>query len=174
MHIIIGFLTTLVTVLYLLDRLGIDLGGMNPFDWRRRRAWLKKYGGDPVYAVDDPMEIAALFIVGIAKIGGDITAEEKRLILEAFSSNFALGEREALHLFGSSVHLLAHPQLIGTQLGGILSRRDDHLTGDQAESLISMMRSVLSLNENVSAEQSELMEAVSARFSGNPRKGTWG
>ena len=42
MHVILGILTALITVLYLLDRMGIDLGGMNPFYWRRRRAWAKK------------------------------------------------------------------------------------------------------------------------------------
>ena len=60
MHIVLGFLTSLITILYLLDRMGVNLGGLNPFYWRRRRAWAKKYGGDPIYAIEDPMEVAAL------------------------------------------------------------------------------------------------------------------
>lgn len=40
MHIVLGLLGTLVTILWLLYRLaemGIDLGGLNPWAWRRRR-----------------------------------------------------------------------------------------------------------------------------------------
>ena len=37
MHIIIGFLTALATLLYALDRLGVDLGWFNPWAWKRRR-----------------------------------------------------------------------------------------------------------------------------------------
>lgn len=175
MHIIIGFLTGLVTIFYLLDRLGIDLGGFNPFYWRRRRAWLKKYGGDPIYAVEDPMEIAALFVVGVAKIDGDITAEEKNSILSEFSSNFSLSEREASQLLGSSVHLLGQPLLIGTQLSNMLNRLDDHFSPEQTESLIAMMTAVVSSNGQLSTEQTDLIGSVRDRFTKPaPRGGTWG
>ncbi len=175
MHVIIGFLTSLVTIFYLLDRLGIDLGGFNPFYWRRRRAWLKKHGGDPIYSVEDPVDVAALFVVGVAKIDGDLTAEEKKSILSEFSSNFSLDDREALQLFGSSAHLLGQPQLIGTQLSNVLTRLDDLFTPDQAESLATMMTSVISSNTQVSSEQSELIESIRERFS-SPASGggTWG
>ena len=43
MHVLLGVLTAIVSILYALDRLGIDLGGMNPFHWYRRRAFAKKY-----------------------------------------------------------------------------------------------------------------------------------
>lgn len=175
MHIIIGFLTSLVTVFYLLDRLGIDLGGFNPFHWRRRRAWLRKHRGDPIYSVEDPMEVAGLFVVGIAKIDGDITAEEKKSILAEFSSNFSLSDSEASQLLGSSAHLLGQPQLIGTQLTTVLSRLDDLFTAEQAESLASMMTTVISSNENISPEQTELIEAIRERFRNEATPGgTWG
>ena len=67
MHIVLGALTTIVTILWLLHRLaemGIDLGGLNPWYWRRRRAWRKKYEGDPIYAVEDPIDVAAIFVIG--------------------------------------------------------------------------------------------------------------
>jgi len=175
MHIIIGFLTSLVTIFYLLDRLGIDLGGFNPFHWRRRRAWLKRYGGDPIYAVEDPVEVAALFVVGVAKIDGDITAEEKQSIVSEFSSNFSLSEREASQLLGSSVHLLGQPLLIGTQLGNLLERFDEQFTPEQTESLVAMMTAVVSSNEHLSTEQTDLIDSVRGRFSKPvPNGGTWG
>ena len=66
MHLILGLLTAIVTILFLLDRLGINLGGLNPFDWRRRRAFAKRYGADPIYSVEDPIHVAALLIIGAA------------------------------------------------------------------------------------------------------------
>jgi len=48
MHFILGLLGTIVTILILLNRLadaGIDLGGLNPFLWHRRRKWRKMSGG---------------------------------------------------------------------------------------------------------------------------------
>lgn len=174
MHIVIGFLTSLLTILYLLDRLGIDLGGFNPFYWRRRRAWLKRHEGDPIYAVEDPMAVAAIFVVGVAKIDGDITAEEKKSILAEFSSSFSLSEREASQLLGSTAHLLGQPQLIGTQLGNVLKRLDDLFTPEQAESLVTMMTTVVSSNEQLSSEQADLIELIRDRFSGQASKGgTW-
>ncbi len=74
MHILIAFLGTLVTVFYLLDRLGIDIGGFNPFHWHRKRAWPRQYHGDPVYSVEDPLQVAALLVLGVAKLDGVISA----------------------------------------------------------------------------------------------------
>ncbi len=175
MHIVLGFLTSLITILYLLDRMGVNLGGLNPFYWQRRRAWAKKYGGDPIYAIEDPMEVAALFVVGIAKLDGDITSDEKKSIVSEFSSNFSLTDREASQLLGSSAHLLGQPQLIGTQLNAVLNRTDNIFTPVQAESLVSMMTAALSSNEHFSTDQTELTESVRKRHPSQVSKGgTWG
>jgi len=121
------------------------------------------------------MEVAALFVVGIAKIDGDITAEEKTSILSEFSSKFSLSEREASQLLGSSVHLLGQPLLIGTQLSNMLNRLDDLFTPEQTESLVAMMTTVVSSNEHLSPEQTDLIDSVHDRFSKPASKGgTWG
>ena len=55
MHIILGMLGTIVTILILLNRLaeaGIDIGGLNPFLWNRRRKWKKMYQGNPVFKIE--------------------------------------------------------------------------------------------------------------------------
>ena len=94
MHIIIGLLGSIVTILYLLTRLtslGLDFSRLNPFHWRRRRAWAKKYQGDPIYTIEDPMQVAALLIVGAAKLDGDLTAEQKKMAMRQFESKFSSG-----------------------------------------------------------------------------------
>ena len=32
MHVVLGLLTSIITILYLLDRMDVNLGGLNPFE----------------------------------------------------------------------------------------------------------------------------------------------
>jgi hypothetical protein len=177
MHVILGLLGTIVTILYLLHRLadmGIDLAGLNPFYWRRRRAWRKKYEGDPIYAVENPMEIAAIVTVAVAKIEGDITAEQKQLLLTEFSERFSLSDRDASQLLGSATHLLGHPQIIGNQLDGLFERNANLFSADQAESLTAMMQRVAAAEGAPSETQIELMNSVRDRLGMVPvAEGVW-
>ena len=79
MHLILGFLTAIVTILFLLDRLGINLGGLNPFHWHRKRAFARKYGSDPIYSIEDPIHVAALLIIGAAKLEGPLLSRSGRV-----------------------------------------------------------------------------------------------
>ena len=93
MHILLGLLGTIVTLLVILYRLadvGIDLGGLNPFAWRRRRAWRQKFESNPIFALSDAREIAAVLLTGVAKIDGDLSAEEKRELLREFETSFSM------------------------------------------------------------------------------------
>ncbi len=175
MHVLLGLLTAIVSILYLLNRLGINLGGLNPFDWRRRRAYAKKYGADPIYSVENPIDIAALLIIGAAKIDGDLTAHQKQVAQEQFEENFSLDARAASQLFGSAAHLLAAPQLIDTQLRSLADKNKGHLSQDQAESMVQMMIEVASADGNLSPTQSEYIESIRSLLAPEVEKseGTW-
>lgn len=57
MHIILGILGSVVTILYLVSEIsekGGKLGEFNPFAWYRRRKWQKKYHADPAFSLDRP------------------------------------------------------------------------------------------------------------------------
>ena len=170
MHIVLGLLTTIISILYLLDRMGIDLGGLNPFYWRRRRAWAAKYQGDPIYSVEDPMHVAALLIVGAGKLEGDLSAEQKIAVLRLFKSKFSLDAAAASELLGSAAHLLGAPQVIDAQLNGVAQKNKDRLSGDQAESMIQMMLDVASVDGEPSAKQSDYIDSVRGLFVA-PEKG---
>ncbi|MEM1174849.1 MAG: TerB family tellurite resistance protein [Pseudomonadota bacterium] len=157
MHLILGFLTSVLTILYMLDRLGVDLGGLNPFAWARRRRFRKKYEGDPIYAVEDPMEIAALLVTGMARADGDITAEQKQAIEHAFMSTFSLSDKDAHQLLIASTHLLGATQVIHTQLEGLLKRTGDTFTRTQAESILGM---VSELYSDALSEEQRLLKAM--------------
>ena len=174
MHVVLGVLTSIITILYLLDRMGVNLGGLNPFDWRRRRTWAAKYQGDPIYSVEDPMHVAALLIVGTAKLGGDLSAEQKKVILNQFESNFSLDDREASQLLGSAAHLLGAPQIIDSQLDGVAQKNKERISGEQAESLIKMMEEVASAEGEMTAKQNVFIASIRSLFVPNETsQGTW-
>ena len=174
MHIIIGFLTTLVTVLYLLDRLGIDIGGLNPFAWRRRRAWAEKYKGDPIYSVEDPVQVAALLSLGIAKLEGDISAEQKQAALQQFESGFSMSASEAAQLFGSAAHLLGAPQVVDKQMKGLFERNTDRFSRDQAASVLDMMIEISSSSGSPTDAQKQFIEEFRLQFVAEKKEpGTW-
>ena len=174
MHVLLGVLTAIVSILFALDRLGIDLGGMNPFYWYRRRAFAKKYGSDPIYSVEDPIHIAALLVIGAAKLDGDITAEQKRLAQDQFMAEFSIDEREASQLFGSAAHLLAAPQLIGEQLDKLADRNRETFTPEQSDSLMQMIVKVAAANGSVSASQQEFIDSIRSAYIKAPQgEGTW-
>jgi uncharacterized tellurite resistance protein B-like protein len=174
MHIILGALGSIVTILFLPDRLGIDLGGMNPFYWYRRRAFAKKYGSDPIFSVEDPMQIASLLVIGAAKLDGDLTASQKEMAQRLFESEFSLSEKEASQLFGSAAHLLAAPQLLDDQLTKLVMRNGDRFSPEQTESLLDMMTRVASADGGLSATQEAFLQHVRENFPTESRPdGTW-
>lgn len=174
MHIVLGVLTSLVSILYLLDRMGIDLGGLNPFYWRRRRAWARQYHGDPIYSIEDPVHVAAILIVGAAKLDGDLTAESKKAALHQFKSKFSLETAGASELLGSAAHLLGSPQIIDTQLKGVIDCNQDRFSREQAESMIEMMVEVAAADGELSPKQSEFIESLRTRFvPAKKEQGTW-
>lgn len=178
MHVVLALLGTIVTLLYLLSRLadlGIDLGGLNPFFWRRRRAWRNKYEGDPIHAIEDPLEIAALFVVGVGKLEGDVSSNQRQAALAEFASRFSLSARDSTQLYGSSAHLLGPPpKSFVRKLDGVLERNKELFTADQTESLLSMMKTVATADGSATAEQTELLDAVRAQLAKPPPgDGVW-
>lgn len=174
MHIIIGLLTSLVTILFLLDRLGIDIGGLNPFYWARRRAWAKKYEGDPIYSVEKPVDVAACLIIGVAKMNGDLTTEQKQLILQLFEDKFSLSSKASSELFIAATHLLGSPQILDNQLRQLAERRKESFSPEQANSLLELIEKTAAPGMRRSTPQTDLITHIRTVFA-EPEKadGEW-
>jgi uncharacterized tellurite resistance protein B-like protein len=145
MHVILAFLGTVVTILVLLRQLaeaGIDLAGLNPFLWQRRRRWMQRSQGDPIYQLDDPMDATALLMVAIAKSDGDMTSEEKQRILEMFRDEFKLTKRDASDLMVASVYLLRDGSALRENVRAVVAPSLEKFTREQAESAIGMFSQV--------------------------------
>jgi hypothetical protein len=119
MHVILGVLGLIVTILILINRLsdsGIDLGWLDPFKWRRRRNWAKRYHANPTYCVDDPMEATACLMYTIVKFSGDISMEEKAFLLSTFEKEFELTSTEAAQLLSTCSYLIKNENSIQANL----------------------------------------------------------
>lgn len=145
MHIVLGLLGTVITVLVLLNRLaeaGIDLGGLNPFLWNRRRKWRQKYDGNPAFKLTDPMDVTALLMLAVAKYDGDMTQEQKANILALFESEFRLSRKEAESLLIASVHLYGDGQEVREKIKNVIAPSAENFTPEQARSAAGLIRAV--------------------------------
>lgn len=174
MHVVLGVLTAIISILFILDRLGIDVGWWNPFHWQRRRAFAKKLGADPIYSVEDPIHLASLFVIGVAKLDGDMTAEQQQVARRQFESSFKMDAREASDLFGSAAHLLAAPQLIESQLDNLAEMNGGRFSAEQADSLLQMMAEVAAVHGGPSPSQQAFLDKAWSLFvTEKAPEGTW-
>ncbi len=177
MHIIIGMLGSIVTVLWLLHRLaemGIDLGGLNPWLWQRRRKWKNAYTANPVFTLDKPMEVTGLLITATAKADGDMSAEEKREILEIFENEFHLSKREAAGLLISSAHLLGKGDEVRNDLPKVMAGSLDHFSPEQVKAAVALLRRIAAIGGEPTQGQLEFIDRVSGLFARDDKsKGTW-
>jgi hypothetical protein len=167
MHILLSVLGAIVTILILLNRLeanGIDIGWLNPFAWKRRQAWARKYHANPVYSLDDPMEVTALIMVALAKSEGDISAEQKREILNKFQDVFHLSEEMAANLFSSTIFLLKDDISVVQNTHKLLAPSGEKFTPEQASSSISLFKHVSTLEGPENRFQREVIDAFEGYF----------
>lgn len=178
MHILLALLGAIVTILVLLSRMadaGIDLGGLNPFSAYRRRKWRQKFEANPMFSLKDPLEIGAVLLVWTAKCDGDMSAEQKRAILDMLEKTFGLASNQAADLLGSCVHLIGNGQILRSQLEDFLVLGREHFSEEQAVSAISLMQEVARVEGTESAQQHELIDKAKHKLrpSADPG-GTWG
>ena len=175
MHIVLGLLGSLATILFLLDRLGIDIGWLNPFAWKRRRGWQQKFEANPIFSLSDPREMAAVLLVGVAKADGDLTAAEKRGLLAEFERAFSLGEREASELLSSTVYLLGDMQAFRDQSAELLTRYQEHFGPDQIDSLLDMIDRIAAIDGEPTHQQQQIVAEIRNTLSSTTSpQGTWG
>lgn len=177
MHIIIGTLATIITILILVNRLsdnGLDIGWLNPFAWKRRRDWSRQYHANPVYALTSPMEVTALFMVGLAKSEGEISAEQKTEIKKKFQEVFNLTEKVAAELFASSAFLLKEDPRVIRNVKKIIEPSLGRFSSEQAESAQALLSHIANFDSPADDFQREVLTAFDASFARDGNKaGAW-
>ena len=173
---ILAVLGVIVTILILLNRLanaGMDLGGLNPFLWQRRRNWRNKLEGNPIYQIESPMDAIALYMVAIVKADGDMTKEDKSHILSLFSDRFNLSEKEASHLLVSSSHLLANGEEAQDNVAKVMERSLDLFSDDQITSSKALIREVAGNLEQRPQEAHQMIRDLDKVFSSTDKTQNW-
>ena len=167
MHIILAILGTIVTILVLVKRLadvGIDIGWLNPFSWRRRRAWRKKYEGNPIFSLDGPLEVAAMLATSVAKIGGDISNEEKAMLLAIFESEFGKSEKEASELLLSSIYIFGDGEDAKAKPEKVMQRSLEKFSEDQARSVMSLLNIIKDMDATNANEKEKFIAKIENVF----------
>lgn len=168
MHIVIGILTALaglIWALVALQRAGFNLHSLNPFAWFRRMQWSKKVSTKPLYALQHPIDAAAVLLLGVAKCEGDISTQQKKVILGLFESEFQLSARDAADLLLASAHMIRDEIYLLDNLPRILEASAERFSPRQVESLLGMMHRVGELEGPLNEEQKALVDATAAFFS---------
>ena len=177
MHIVIGMLGSIVTILWLLHRLaemGIDLGGLNPWLWQRRRKWKKRYEANPIFSLDRPMESTALLVTATAKADGDMSTEEKRTVLSMFENEFHMSKRDAAGLLISSTYLLGKGDEVREKLDAVLAPSKESFSPEQTQSAVELLEGIANVEGGPTEMQSDIIAGVKRiLINSGQAKGKW-
>lgn len=171
MHIILGALGSIVTILILFNRLsnvGIDIGWLDPFKWNRRRKWRQAYHADPVFYIEDPMKSTAFLMYTMSKCSGDISREEKAIILGIFKDVFKLTDREATDLLSTCSYYVKDEDVIKNNILKFLRPSLDNFAEEQKQSAYSLIEKVAFCEGQPNEKQSELLNQIKKAF--KPKK----
>lgn len=160
MHIIIAFITAVVSLLWALDRFGVDIHSLNPFHWKRRREWKQKYYARPIHTLKRPLEAAAVLIVGIVKTEGMISREQKAELLDILRNDLKQDSATASDLFTASAFMLNDIMDIAAEVPQILAPCKELFSDEQVQSLLDILAKAASLEGGISPQQEKIILAV--------------
>ena len=161
MHIVLGLLGTIVSLAIVLKRLadnGYDLWGMNPFSPRRPRR--RAAPGNPIYAIESPMDLAALLMLALLKREGELSAGNKALLLGLYHDGFRLSRRQAAALLASSSQLLGAGDAFIFNLEKVVAPSRAAFTDEQVESTLSLLEQVAAHGGGASERQRTFIDDV--------------
>lgn len=167
MHIIIGIITALATLAWAIRTLqqsGLTIDSINPFAWYRRTQWKKRYGTKPLYTLENSMDAAAVLIVGIAQLDGDVSREQKRAITTLFENEFELSPDKAQALLSSSTFLLNNEHDLVKHASQVITPSKASFSDRQINSLLQWMEDIASLDTPMNTAQNQLIQAVKRVF----------
>jgi hypothetical protein len=110
----------------------------------------------------------------ILGLNGDISREDKSLILELFVSEFHLSKKDASGLLISSSHLFGDGTEVRSKLRQFMAPKKSTFSQVQAESAISLIEKVASHSGSMHVNVAELLAGVKAELISNEQKNdTW-
>lgn len=174
MHILIGLLSVIASILWALSYLGVDLGGLNPFSWKRRRQWRQRYETPPVHKLTRPLEAATVILIGTVSAEGMVSREQKMALLELFQKEFEQSAERASELLASGTFLLKDVRDLAADIPNILAPSKEKFSAEQTESFLNMLEHIANLESPASRSQLDIIAAVTRELSAErPVPGKW-
>ena len=134
----------------------------NPFSFFRRLKWQTRVGIKPIYNLSKPIEVSAVFMLGIAKLEGEISREQKENILQIFQNEFNLNKDQSQEMFVFATFILKDEYTILSSAAKILKNSSPHFTAEQANALIEELKHISSINQVANKQQKKLLHLVQA------------
>lgn len=167
MHIVISVITALGGLIWAfiaLRRSGFDINSLNTFLWQRRSAWRKTHDAKPIYKLSEPLDVAALLLLGVAKCEGEISVEQKKILISIFENDFHLNHDDASDQLLASAHLIREEIYLVDNIDKILEKSSSKFSASQASSLLDLMQQVAAVESPVNKEQQKLIDATQRYF----------
>lgn len=165
MQMLLSLLGAIVTVVILYKRLadsGIDLAWLNPFSSARGRP--SNAQGQQIFSLYEPLEVAALLATTTAKIDGDLSSEEKAVLLQLFQSEFNKSEQQASELLISSVYLFADGREAIAMPDKIMHTSLQSFSAEMAQSVMRLLNAISQLDNINQAAKQAYVDKVAATF----------
>lgn len=151
MHVILGILGTIVTILYLIR--DIEGLGWNPFRSARSKKWTQEYNTDPAFTINDPRQSTACLMYLMAKCSGDISKEQKQCMLDLFRNEFRLDESRAAELLASCSFLMKDPDQVIDNLQEFLKPSINSFDMEKRKSAMELIQVVADCEGRASSRQ---------------------
>lgn len=163
MHIIIAIISAAAGLIWAINSLqqsGFRLSSLNPFYWHRRTKWRKQYAENPLYSLENPMDVAAALFLGIAKLEGEVSREQKSEILNIFNNKFSLNDKDAQDLFSATSFLLQPETNFVANIDKILENSKDKFLPQQVESTLQLLNQIATLDGEMTDLQNKVINSV--------------
>ncbi|WP_027014511.1 hypothetical protein [Comamonas composti] len=161
---ILGLIITFTMLMEALQRLGINVGWLNPLSFFRRRAWKKKISTPPLYTLEHPVDVVAVLALATVQTAGVVTVQQKTGVQALLSQHLSLSETEAGNLLVASAHMLRNRALDVGELPAVLGPSAARFTDYHQQTLRTIMRAAATLEPPMNRAQKELIDGVAAFF----------
>lgn len=167
MYTLVGILSVIATIVWALVALqhaGPHGQRANPLSWFRHRYWRRQYAIHPLFRLEDPMDVAAVLLLGTVKCEGEISREQKQTIIDIYMKTFRLKRDTAEDLLLASSHLIRNQVYLLDCLEPLLYSSRERFSQGQAVSLLALMTRVATLESPLNEEQRKLIAATERWF----------
>jgi len=178
MIILQGFVSTVVisvmTIINLCVRSIERMFGVNRFVSCPQVKWRKTGHSHSLLKLRDPLEVTALLATVLSKISGDISKQEKEMLLVLFRCEFDLSEDEASDLLLISNFLFENCKESMTAPDQLMQQSLSNFTVCEARAAVGLLELVMTINVSNAVDKRYFVGRVMAVFDQQFKiKGKW-